>query len=493
MLLFLGGLALLAIGYFTYGKLVDRIVGPDDRPTPATRCADGVDFMILPTWKAMLIQLLNIAGIGPVIGVILGIKYGTAAFWIIPVGNIIGGSVHDFVSAMMSMRADGANLPELMRRTCGRFFYGIFSVFMCFLLLLVVAVFINVPASLLDKGFFPQYEFFWIAVAVVFVYYIIATFFPIDQIIGRFYPVFGAVLLLGTLAIFIKLMIDAGQDHSLLLESAEFKANMFTAPKQPILPMLFVTIACGILSGFHATQSPIITRTLKSERDARRCFYGMMVLEGVIAMVWAGAALAIYNHSPALMKQNPNYVLTQITDHFLGSWVGGVTIISVVILAVTSGDTAMRSLRLSLAEMFHVPQQKLVNRVLLCLPLILLTIVLLYWSNRNAQSFNILWNYFAWGNQVLAAATLMGASIWLVSLKKAAIITLAPGMFMTFIVSTYILWIAPERGNGAYGCGIALQYAYCCGIVIAVAAAIASICIGLQKRKLNDPEWLAKK
>ncbi len=494
MLLFLGGLALLAIGYFTYGKLVEKLVGPDDRPTPAVRCADGVDFIVLPTWKAMLIQLLNIAGIGPVIGVILGIKYGTAAFWIIPVGNILGGAVHDFIAAMMSMRANGANLPELIRRTCGRFTYGIFSVFMCFLLLLVVAVFINVPTQLIDRGIFPQFSAdFWIAMGAIFLYYIIATFFPIDQIIGRFYPFFGAILLLGSFAILAKLMIDAGHDGSLLLESEGFKANMYTfANNQPILPMLFVTIACGILSGFHATQSPIIARTLRTERDARRCFYGVMVAEGVIAMIWAGAALALYNIFPALMKENPNLVLAKITDHFLGGGVGTVTIVSVVILAVTSGDTAMRSLRLALAEMFHVPQKKFVNRVLLCLPLIVITALLLYWSNLSAKSFNILWNYFAWGNQVLAAATLMGATVWLVSLKKAAVITLVPGMFITFIVATYILWISPGRGNGAYGFGLNLNTAYACGVAVAVAAAVAAVISGLKKRKLNDPDWLGK-
>ena len=494
MLLFLGGLALLAIGYLTYGKLVEKIVSPDDRPTPAVRCADGVDFMVLPPWKAMLIQLLNIAGIGPVIGVILGIKYGIAAFWIIPVGNILGGAVHDFVAAMMSMRANGANLPELIRRTCGRFSYGIFSVFMCFMLLLLVAVFINVPTQLIDRGIFPQFAAdFWIAMIAIFLYYIVATFFPIDQIIGKFYPLFGAILLLGSLAILVKLMIDAGHDGSLLLESAGFKANMYSsANNQPILPMLFVTIACGILSGFHATQSPIVARTLQTERDARRCFYGMMVAEGVIAMIWAGAALALYNIFPALMKENPNLVLAKITNHFLGDQIDDITIISVVILAVTSGDTAMRSLRLTLAEMFHIPQKKFINRMLLCLPLIILTALLLYWSNLSAKSFNILWNYFAWGNQVLAAATLMIATIWLVSLKKNAVITLVPGMFITFIVTTYILWVSPGRGNGAYGFGLDLNTAYICGVAVAVAAAVAAVISGLKKRKLNDPDWISK-
>ncbi|MCQ2377872.1 MAG: hypothetical protein MJ016_01495 [Victivallaceae bacterium] len=497
MLLFLGGIALLIVGYFTYGKVIEKIIGPDDRKTPAVRYADGVDYMVLPPGKAMLIQLLNIAGIGPVIGVILGIKYGTAAFWIIPVGNIFGGAVHDFVAAMMSMRAGGANLPVLMRRCCGRTMYAVMTIVMCFLLLLLVAVFINVPTQLIDRGIFPQFAVdFWIAMGVIFLYYVAATFFPIDQIIGRFYPVFGALLVLGSAAILVKLLCDAGADPSLLTEGTGFRENMYAADGRspnPILPMLFVTIACGILSGFHATQSPIVVRTLKSEKYARPCFYGMMVLEGVIAMIWAGAALALYNLRPELMKANPNYVLPEITGHFLGGHIGLVTIISVIVLAITSGDTAMRSLRLSIAEIARIPQKKFINRVILCLPLIAITAGLLWWSNRDTGSFNILWNYFAWGNQVLAAMTLTAATVWLVSLKKTAVVTLIPGMFMTFIVTSYILWVRPGRGNGAVGFGMDLHISYAAGIAAAVIAAAAAVVAGLRKRQLNDPDWIGKK
>lgn len=286
----------------------------------------------------MLIQLLNIAGVGPVIGVILGIKFGAIAFLIIPVGNIIGGAVHDFVGGMMSLRHNGANLPELIRMNTGKAFYWIFSAFMIFLLLLVVAVFINIPARLID-GFWPSTALFWTAVIAIFLYYIAATLFPVDKIIGSVYPLFGALLILGTFAIFAVLMFHAAGNPALLSESEAFRANMLTpANNSPILPMLFVTIACGILSGFHATQSPIIARTMEHEKQAKSSYYGMMVLEGVIGMIWAAAGLAIYNLFPELMQENPTNVLSKITTHFLGSWVGAVTVISVIILAVTSGD-----------------------------------------------------------------------------------------------------------------------------------------------------------
>ena len=295
MFWFLGGIILLIVGYFTYGRFVERILEPDDRETPAKKFCDGVDFVVIPNWKNMLIQLLNIAGVGPVIGVILGIKFGAVVFLIIPVGNIIGGAVHDFVSGMMSIRHGGANLPKLIRITLGKPYYAFFSVFMCFLLLLVVAVFINVPATIFNI-LTPGHEFFWLAVAVIFLYYICATMFPVDKIIGMVYPFFGAMLMIGSFALFLMLVKAGAANPGLFQESAAFKAGMF---KEPIIPLLFVTIACGILSGFHATQSPIIARTMETERHGRRNFYGMMIVEGIMGdnlpwnLVFVGVFLAL--------------------------------------------------------------------------------------------------------------------------------------------------------------------------------------------------------
>ncbi len=463
MTLFLVGVVLLIVGYYTYGRFVESVLAPDDRETPAVKYADGVDFVVLPHWKNMLIQLLNIAGVGPVIGVIAGIKFGAIVFLLIPIGNIIGGATHDFISGMASLRNNGANLPTFVKENLGTTFYRCFSVFMVLLLLLVVAVFINIPAHLIDGTFLPDVPFFWWAVGLIFLYYIAATMFPVDKIIGAFYPIFGGMLLVGSAALFVALMIRGFNDPSILVESEEFanlKSDFLT--NQPILPCLFVTIACGILSGFHATQSPIIARTMKSERQARSSFYGMMVVEGLIAMVWAGAALAIYNASPELWSVPPADVLSKITTNFLGSGLGTVTVIAVVILAITSGDTAMRSMRLSLAEILNVDQKKFANRLAVCAPLILITTLLLWWSNHDSSSFGKLWNYFAWANQVLAAGTLGAGTVWIYGMRKQGWIAALPGAFMTFIVSSYILWSSPAN-NGPYGLVAALKAGFATG------------------------------
>lgn len=459
MKLFITGLIILIAGGALYGSVVKSILKPDDRKTPSETRADGVDFMVLPNWKNMLIQLLNIAGIGPVIGVIGGILFGDIVFVIIPIGCVLMGAVHDYVAGMMSMRHNGANLTELVRLAAGKNMYRFFSAFLILALLLVVAVFINVPAKL-SAGLTGGDNAFLYCVIGIFIYYVCATLFPVDKIIGRVYPVFGGVLLLGTAALLISLMISAVKDPSLLLESDAFQAKMFTPEKnQPILPLLFVTIACGILSGFHATQAPIVARTIKSEKQGFGVFYGMMIVEGFIAMVWAAGALAIYNHSPELIGINPNTVLAKITGHFLSDKISVIVIISVIILAITSGDTAMRSLRLSLAEMFHIDQKPIWSRIMLVLPLIGATALLLWWSNADAGSFAKLWTYFAWSNQVIAVFALLAGSIYLFSLKRPAFITVIPGMFITFVVSTYILWISPEHG-GPVGLGLELTDAY---------------------------------
>ncbi|MBE6356124.1 MAG: carbon starvation protein A [Lentisphaerae bacterium] len=468
MKLFLTGLLILAAGYFLYGSIVKKIIRPDDRQTPALTSFDGVDYLVLPNWKNMLIQLLNIAGIGPVIGVIGGILFGDIVFIIIPVGCVLMGAVHDFIAGMMSIRNNGANLTELIRLTAGKHLYRIFSAFLVIALLLVVAVFINVPAKL-SSGLLGggNSAFFW-SVIGIFIYYICATMFPVDKIIGKVYPIFGALLLLGTAGLLVMLMIKAVQDPSLLVESEAFKSKMFTASDhKPILPLLFVTIACGILSGFHATQAPIVARTIKSEKEAFGVFFGMMIVEGFIAMVWSAGALAIYNMYPELIGTDPNGVLAKITNTFLKGNFSTVVVLSVIVLAITSGDTAMRSLRLSLAEMFHIDQKPLLPRIMLVLPLIVITAGLLFWSNKDGGSFQKLWTYFAWSNQVIAAFALLAAAIWLFAQKRPAFIAVMPGMFITFIVATYILWISPEHG-GPVGLGLELYDAYMIAAFIAV-------------------------
>ena len=484
MLLFLTGIVLLVVGYLTYGRFVEKVLGPDDRVTPAIKQADGVDYVVLPHWKNMLIQLLNIAGVGPVIGVIAGIKFGAIVFLLIPIGNIIGGATHDFIAGMASLRNRGANLPYFIKLTLGAVYYRAFSAFTVFLLALVVAVFINVPANLIDKTFLPNIPFFWGAVGAIFLYYVVATMFPVDKIIGKLYPIFGGVLLVGSGALLVSLLIRGFGDASILQESEAFKTGKLT---QPIIPCLFVTIACGILSGFHATQSPIIARTMKTERQARSSFYGMMVLEGVIAMIWAGAALAIYNKVPALMAENPNLVLAKITEDFLGSWLGKTTVVAVVVLAITSGDTAMRSMRLTLAEMMKIDQKPISKRLAICAPIIAAICCLLWWSNQNAASFGKLWNYFAWGNQVLAASTLAAGAAWLYGLKKQGWIAAVPGAFMTFVVVSYILWTSTAHG-GPTGFGLELPLAYALAAVVTVVFIGWSVWRGLRFAKAGNVE-----
>ena len=471
MILFLAGIAILIAGYFTYGKFVEKVLSPDNRETPCVKSPDGVDFIALPHWKNMLIQLLNIAGIGPVIGVILGIKFGSIVFIILPIGNLIAGATHDMIAGMMSLRNDGANLTTLVKQNLGNVYYRLFSWFMVILLLLVVAVFVNIPASLISGMF--EGDWFWVAVIAITVYYIAAAMFPVDKIIGNIYPIFGGLLLLSTLAIFIALLCKGFQDTSLLEEGLLFKAGKFTAEKnQPILPMLFVTIACGIISGFHATQSPIVARTMSTEKQARSTFYGMMVVEGIIGMIWAGAGLAIYNLFPYYMAQAPAKVLGHITTYFLGTFAGNITIAGVVVLAITSGDTALRSTRMALAEMLGIDQKPLRNRVILCCAMLVLVAGLLWWSNKSAKTFNLLWNYFSWGNQVLAVTTLLAGTVYLAKKGFWRLITLIPGAFMLFIVLTYILWISPGHG-GPVGLGMELNIAYVIAIVLTVIAAAA--------------------
>ena len=512
---FVVGLLLLIVGYMTYGRFVEKTLGPDDRQTPALKYNDGVDYIVLPHWKNMLIQLLNIAGIGPVIGVIAGIKFGAIVFILIPIGNIIGGATHDFIAGMASLRNRGGNLPGFIKMTLGTAYYRFFSAFMIFLLLLVVAVFINVPANLINSSLIPrskdnaqllivdeeiqgegevldksaadgqekssssvkeqpvQKNYFWTAVLAIFLYYVFATMFPVDKIIGRLYPIFGAVLLLGSLALLVALLAKGLKDPTILLESEAFKtAKEGFLAYNPIVPCLFVTIACGILSGFHATQSPIIARTMKSEREARSSFYGMMVVEGVIAMIWAGAAHAVYNRYLAVNPEfwstkTANDVLPIITNDFLGAGLGTITVLAVVILAITSGDTAMRSMRLSLAEMLNIDQKRIVKRIAICVPLIVVVTFLLLWSNQDKASFGKLWNYFAWGNQVLAASTLGAGCVWLYGRKRAGWISALPCFYMTFIVVAYILWTSPEH-KGPQGLGLDLTLSYLIGLFVSI-------------------------
>jgi carbon starvation protein CstA len=324
-----------------------------------------------------------------------------------------------------------------------------------------------------DKTVFPSIPFFWWAVGLIFAYYVAATLFPVDKIIGRVYPFFGALLVIGSVAIFVALLCAGFRNPGIFSDCAgfaEFKG------KNPLFPCLFVTIACGIISGFHATQSPIVARTMTSERQARATFFGMMVAEGVVAMIWAAAALAIYNIDNSNIGLAGPAVLGNITTHFLGKWMGGVTVFAIVVLAITSGDTALRSARLSVSEMFSIDQVCMIKRIATTLPLILAVSGLLWWSNQSAKTFGNLWNYFAWGNQMLSATTLMAGTVWLLKegMKAFAAVTLVPGMFMTSVIVSFILW-TPGAGGMPVGLvpgGLPLPVAVSISVAVSLVFAV---------------------
>lgn len=462
MITFLIGVAILILGYFTYGKFVERVFGPDDRKTPALANPDGVDRVPMPHWKNVLIQLLNIAGIGPVIGVILGIKFGAIVFILLPLGNVLGGAVHDYFSGMISMRNNGYNVPALSRKFLGKGPAKLVMALISVALILVGAVFTNTPAALVNTpilaGSHVSPTLFWVAVAVIFAYYFVSTFFPIDKIIGRIYPVFGALLILASLAIFVGIVPNLNVLDEFCF--ADIMSNFHKHPSgQPIIPMLFVTIACGIISGFHSTQSPLVARTEVTEKTGRQTFYGMMIIEGLIGMIWAAGGMFIYHQMPELLTGASGVKVLSVLVSTVIPWapISILVVVGVIILAITSGDTSLRSLRLTVAELTGLEQTSVKNRLLLTVPMFALCAVIIFWSNLNPEGFNILWNYFSWSNQLMAVCSLCVATVYLRCKKKNFWIALIPCMFMTFITADYILWVSPENLKGA-PLGFGLDY-----------------------------------
>ena len=462
MITFLIGVAILIIGYFTYGKFVERVFGPDERKTPALANPDGVDRVPMPHWKNVLIQLLNIAGIGPVIGVILGIKFGAIVFILLPLGNVLGGAVHDYFSGMISMRNNGYNVPALSRKFLGKGPAKLVMALISVALILVGAVFTNTPAALVNTpilaGSHVSQTLFWVAVAVIFAYYFISTFFPIDKIIGRIYPIFGALLILASLAIFVGIIPNLNVLDEFCF--ADIMSNFHKHPAgQPIIPMLFVTIACGIISGFHSTQSPLVARTEVTEKTGRQTFYGMMIIEGLIGMIWAAGGMFIYHQMPELLTGASGVKVLSVLVSTVIPWapISILVVVGVIILAITSGDTSLRSLRLTIAELTGLEQTSIRNRLILTVPMFAICAVLIFWSNLNPEGFNILWNYFSWSNQLMAVCSLCVATVYLRSKKKNFWIALIPCMFMTFITCDYILWVSPENLKGA-PLGFGLDY-----------------------------------
>ncbi len=434
MFTFLLAIALLLGGYFVYGKFVEKVFGiNENRPTPAYTMTDGVDYLPLDTKRASLIQLLNIAGLGPIFGAIMGALWGPVAFLWIVFGSIFAGAVHDYFSGMLSIRNNGAGLPEMVGKYLGKGMQTFTNGFALILLVLVGTVFMTGPAKLL-ADLTPGWMDLSVWVGIILVYYILATLLPVDKIIGRFYPMFGALLLIMAAGVGFSLLFQGYQIPELTL------ANLHP-DNAPIWPLLFITIACGAISGFHATQSPIVARVTKNEKYGRQIFYGMMIGEGIIALIWAAAGMTFYGDtaslSAVLAGPGPAGVVKDVATTMLGAVGGTLAVLGVIILPITSGDTAFRSARLLIADFLKLPQRQIVKRLSIAIPMFIVAYTL------TKIDFNFLWRYFSWANQTTAMIMLWAAAVYLLQEGKNHWIASVPAAFMTMVSFTYIL-MAPE-------------------------------------------------
>lgn len=457
MVTFLVSILLLCAGYFVYGKMVERFVGADpERKTPAYERQDGIDFMPMPSWKVFVIQFLNIAGLGPIFGAIMGAAYGPAAYIWIVVGCILMGAVHDFFAGMMSLRNGGANMPDITGRYLGNTMKKVMNFIVAFLLLAVGVSFVTGPSDLIASLTGVSKEI-WLY--VIFAYYLLATLLPIDKIIGTIYPYMGAALLFMALGVGIMLIAgDISGAHEMVELTPQTLKNWHSDPADNILvPMLFIVVSCGAISGFHSTQSPLMARCLKNEKYARPVFYGSMIAEGIVAMVWATAAMAFFGGPQGLndaMTEGVmiDGVLTKITpaiavDMICKSWLGKVgaviAVIGVVICPITSGDTAFRSLRLTLADLFKSDQKPISKRLIISVPIFALAFFCC------KMDFSTVWNYVGIGNQLLATLVLWTSAAYLISKGKPHWMCSLPASFLTFVCVSYFI-MAPYKAGGLH-------------------------------------------
>lgn len=449
MITFVLSLAALILGYFVYGRFVESVFGPDDRPTPAIAKADGVDFMVLPSWKIFMIQFLNIAGTGPIFGAIMGAQFGPVAYLWIVLGCIFAGAMHDYMSGMLSIRNGGANLPEIIGKYLGNAPKQVMLVFSVFLLMMVGAVFVYSPALLLQKlcqDDMPSVEIlsnstFWII--AIFAYYITATMMPIDKIIGKIYPLFAFSLLFMAVALMVMLFVKTPH----IPEIWEGVHGDLLTPKN-VFPCLFITIACGAISGFHATQSPLMARCVKNEKMGRPIFYGAMITEGLVALIWATVAMYFFYNEPmpgyklipggeAVVSKAPA-IVSMICDNWLGLFGSILAILGVVAAPITSGDTALRSARLIIADFIHLEQKTIRKRLYVCIPMFAVVMLLLIWQMENPKGFDVIWSWFGWSNQTLSVFTLWAITVYLYQHKKNYWIALIPAVFMTTVSIVYL-------------------------------------------------------
>ncbi len=473
MLTFILSIVLLLLGYFLYSKFIEKLIGVDpNRTTPAVEHPDGVDYVPMKPWRIFLIQFLNIAGVGPICGAIMGAQFGTASFLWIVFGCIFAGAVHDFIAGFVSIRQDGASLPEIHGKYLGNGMKQFMRGFTVLLMILVGAVFVNTPAVLLNQNFTPDWNIF-IWVGIIFAYYLIATLLPIDKLIGRIYPVFGLLLLGMAVAIVVAFIVNKVPIPELWsgMENRHFdKAGNPDAATNPIFPMMFISIACGAISGFHATQSPLMARCMVNEKQARPIFYGAMITEGVVALIWAAAATYFFHDKMDLcIGKSGNDMVGVIANEWFPKAIAVICILGVISAAVTSGDTALRSARLIVADFMHVDQKPVPKRLLVALPVFLLAAGLLVFSLVDKEGFQVIWRYFSWANQFLAMVTLWAVTVFLAQHKPGKgwyWLTLVPALFMSMVTASFLL-VAEKEGLGSllsrpvgYGIAAAITVAF---------------------------------
>lgn len=461
MITFILSIVVLLLGYFFYSKVIERIQGIDEtRETPAFSMKDGVDYLPLPWWRIFLIQFLNIAGLGPIFGAVAGAMWGPVAFLWIALGSVFAGAVHDYFSGMLSVKHKGLSITEIVGIYMGVGTKQFMRLFTVLLMVIVGVVFIMGPAKILS-GLTPGFASMTFWVWVIFIYYLLATMLPIDKVIGRIYPIFGGALVFMAVGLIIALIVKGYQIPEINLASIR---NYHVSSEQfPIFPMLFITIACGAISGFHATQSPLMARCITNEKFGRRVFYGAMITEGIVALIWAAISMSFFggirelNEVMTANNGNAAFIVNEISNSLLGAFGGFLALLGVVAAPITSGDTAFRSARLIVADFLNYNQKPIKNRLLVSIPLFAIGFFL------TRIDFSIIWRYFAWSNQTLAMIVLWTISVYLLQEKKFYWVTLIPAVFMTAVTSTYLLF-APE------GFSLSKDISYLLGALLTLAA-----------------------
>jgi len=481
MITFFIGLVILAVGYFTYGRVIEKLFGPDpSRPTPAVKNTDLFeDRQALPHWKCMLIHLLHIAGVGPVVGVILGAKFGPVVFLIIPLGNIFAGAVHDYFFGMISLRNGAGSYLEVSKKFLNKTFAALSTLFIIVALFALAASFTNVSSGLLNTNHIfskTSDKAFLLCICLIFSYYVFSTFFPIGSFVSKLSNIFGLILIASVG--FVLFSISGLLPNLPEFDVHNFLGNFTQHPLgYPILPMLFVTIACGMISGFHGSQNSITAGIESNEKNCRQTFYGMMVAEGFLAMMWAAVGVLGYSLYPELaLVQNGSVILSGMVHNLIKiEFMSEIILVSVAVLAITTADAALRVLRILISDIFHLKQKSSEDRFLLSIPILGTCAMIVFWSNIT-DGFSVLWNYFSLTNQTIAVICLAISVCYMRAKKKPVIFLLIPLAFLSFIIFLYLFWISPQHIINA-PVGFGLGYPVSCVMAFVCSVLVCFYCL----------------